>query len=74
MQYDNNIQTQDTLSTDVKKLIRIGWCGEKECGLQLEEELDMTMLGTNREKEDFTGKCQVCGKDTDLPAYFANTY
>lgn len=73
-EFKNNCITSDTLPHGEKKLVKIGWCGEKSCALEIEEELDMTMLGTNRDNEDFNSNCVICGKPTNIPAYFANTY
>jgi len=55
-------------------IIKTGWCGKEECGLNIEEKLDMKTLGALTEKEEFKGKCASCGKDTDVAVYMARTY
>lgn len=55
-------------------IIKTGWCGKEECGLDIEEKLDMKTLGAPVEKEKFKGKCGACGKDTDIVVYMARTY
>ncbi len=39
-------------------LVRTVWCGEKSCGLEIEEVLSATLLGTNKEKP--RGNCVNC--------------
>lgn len=55
-------------------IIKTGWCGKKECGLDIEEKLEMKTLGALTEKEEFKGKCASCRKDTDTVVYMARTY
>ncbi|PIV68270.1 MAG: proline--tRNA ligase, partial [Euryarchaeota archaeon CG01_land_8_20_14_3_00_38_12] len=55
-------------------VVKTGWCGKENCGLTIEEKLDMKTLGTLVEKEEFKGKCASCGKDTDTVVYMARTY
>ncbi len=55
------------------KVYRFGWCGCPECGHKFEDEHDIKILGTPYIHEDYKGKCIVCGKDTDTPAYAART-
>ncbi len=53
---------------------RFGWCGSESCGLQVEADTGMSLLGTPFLKEPYSGSCIVCGKPTDTPAYLARTY
>ncbi|MBU4256413.1 MAG: proline--tRNA ligase, partial [Candidatus Thermoplasmatota archaeon] len=55
-------------------VIKTGWCGKEECGLNLEEKLEMKTLGAPVEKEKFKGKCASCGKIADIIVYMARTY
>ena len=55
-------------------IVKTGWCGKENCGLDIEKKLDMKTLGTLMEKETFKGKCASCGKDTDIVVYMARTY
>jgi prolyl-tRNA synthetase len=59
---------------DANGIVRIGWCGEESCGLEMEESTDMKVLGTPVEKEEFNGQCLICGKPTEIVAYMAKTY
>ncbi len=56
---------------DVKGVVRMGWCGEEDCGLQMVEYLDKDMLGVPIDAEQFEGQCGQCGKPTETVAYFA---
>ena len=42
-------------------IIRASWCAEKACGLEIEEALNATLLGTNEEKPK--GSCVNCKKE-----------
>ena len=56
---------------DVNGIIRVGLCGEEDCGLQMSEYLDKDMLGVPIAAEDFKGQCGQCGKPTETVTYFA---
>ncbi|MHC1631843.1 MAG: proline--tRNA ligase [Methanotrichaceae archaeon] len=53
----------------------VGWCGSENCGHDLEDKVDASMLGDpwNRE-EEFKGKCLVCGAETTKCALLARQY
>ncbi len=53
---------------------KVGWCGEENCGLEMEESTDKKVLGTPVKNEEFSGQCLICGKPTDIVAYMAKTY
>jgi len=55
------------------KILRFGWCGCDECGHKFEDTTGFKILGRPYHKEEFKGKCIICGKDTDTPAYAAHT-
>ncbi|MDY0387723.1 MAG: proline--tRNA ligase [Methanolobus sp.] len=56
-------------------IAKVLWCGNKECGLKLEEEIGAGILGILTEQtEGCSGKCPVCGKDADTQVYVARTY
>ncbi len=65
---------------DVKKTItngiaRIAWCGERECGLSMEETVGAGILGIPEgDLGRGAGKCPVCSKDTENMAIMAKTY
>ncbi len=49
---------------------RIGWCGEKTCGRNLEREFPGEILGVDKEETEFD-TCFVCGEEAKKTAYFA---
>lgn len=53
---------------------RIGWCGNEDCGHQVETDTGMSLLGTPFVPEKYEGKCIACGKATGTAAYLARTY
>jgi prolyl-tRNA synthetase len=55
------------------RIYRFGWCGCPECGHKFEDDNDIKILGTPYIPEEYKGKCIVCGKETDTPAYAART-
>lgn len=55
------------------KILRFGWCGCPECGHKFEDTYDFKILGTPYHPEKFEGKCIICGKPVDKPAYAAHT-
>ncbi|UCG71082.1 MAG: proline--tRNA ligase [Thermoplasmata archaeon] len=62
---------------DVRKalgIVKVGWCGNEGCGLEMEESTEMKVLGTPFEKEEYSGQCLICQKPTDIVAYMAKTY
>lgn len=57
-------------------IARIAWCGERSCGLEMEEIVGAGILG---EPEDPAlgkgeGKCPICGRQTDTVVLMARTY
>ena len=75
----NEIQKQRTTDIDSlenipeDKILRFGWCGCDECGHKFEDITGFKILGRPYFKEEFKGKCIMCGKDVDTPAYAAHT-
>ncbi|UCH90356.1 MAG: proline--tRNA ligase [Thermoplasmata archaeon] len=55
-------------------IIHAGWCGDQDCGLEMEEYLDRNILGVPIDSKDFSGSCLQCGKPTNLEIYIAKTY
>ncbi len=66
---------QDLASLDdvPEKVVRFGWCGEEECGRKFEERTGLKMLGSPYMKEEYDGRCIVCGKPVDRPTYAARS-
>jgi len=68
---DEGIVTVESLENLPEKMIRTGWCGEEDCGHEIESRSDMDILGTPVDGEKFTGACVICGKPTKTPVYMA---
>ncbi|MBQ7405438.1 MAG: proline--tRNA ligase, partial [Candidatus Methanomethylophilaceae archaeon] len=69
-------RVQDIDSTEnipQDKILRFGWCGCEECGHKFEDTFDFKILGTPYHPEEYQGKCIICGKPVDKPAYAAHT-
>ncbi len=54
--------------------ILVHWCGSQECEDKLVEETRTTPRAMPRNEQHKTGKCIVCGKETDTVIYYARTY
>lgn len=72
---DNIIKTDDL--EDIGKIIKDGkiasfdWCGEEDCGKEIEEKTDFDILGTQSESQN---KCINCKKDAKYSGLIAKTY
>ena len=80
---ESHIKRVDTLEEakkvfeDRRGVVEIPWCGDENCGLEMEEILDAKMLGIPHpeEKAKIKGKkCAHCGRDAKFVARFARTY
>jgi prolyl-tRNA synthetase len=58
-----------------KGIATIPWCGKKECGLIMEDQINAGILGIPLEqKKDWKEKCPVCKEETKTLVYVARTY
>jgi prolyl-tRNA synthetase len=56
-------------------VVRISWCGEQPCGLEMEEATGANILGVHvGSPGKMAGVCPVCGKSTMLKVLIAKTY
>ena len=56
------------------KVLRFGWCGCEECGHKFEDTYELKILGMPYAKEEgYSGKCIICGKETNRPVLAART-
>ncbi|QLC50387.1 proline--tRNA ligase [Methanolobus zinderi] len=55
-------------------IAKVFWCGDKECGLKLEDEVGAGILGIPSSEDKCQGKCVVCDGDADTMVYVARTY
>lgn len=60
--------------TEETAIAKVGWCEREDCGLQIEEQTGMNVLGTPIEKEEFSGECFQCGAPTETVVYLSKTY
>ena len=66
-----DIDSMDDIPQD--KILRLGWCGCDECGHKFEDTTGFKILGRPYHPEEYSGKCIICGKPVDQPAYAAHT-
>ncbi|MBE0522328.1 MAG: proline--tRNA ligase, partial [Candidatus Methanoperedenaceae archaeon] len=58
-----------------KGIARIAWCGGRECGLAMEEEVGAGILGIPQgDVGKGKGNCPICNKETTYMAIMARTY
>ncbi len=68
----NNIEEVEGLLKE-GNIVKLNWCGENGCGINLEEKTDSDMLGVD-ENEEVSGKCHGCGEEAQHKVYFAETF
>ena len=68
---EEGIETVSSLESLPEKMIRAGWCGEEQCGHEIEARSDRNILGMPIDGEDFDGQCVICGKKARSPVYLA---
>ncbi len=54
-------------------IVTFNWCGDTECGKQIEEEFNIDILGTQPQVE-VEGECIHCGKEAKHRALVSKTY
>ncbi|MCL7414139.1 MAG: His/Gly/Thr/Pro-type tRNA ligase C-terminal domain-containing protein, partial [ANME-2 cluster archaeon] len=79
-----SLYSRITLCTDLDEvkvhiqtgIARIAWCGERSCGLEMEEIVGAGILGKPEDPAlcKGEGKCPICGKPTDTVVLMARTY
>jgi len=55
-------------------LIKTYWCGSKECEDKVKEETKASIRCIPFEKEEASGRCIYCGKESSTVVYFARAY
>ncbi len=66
--------TLDEVENAVKKgVARIYWCENPDCGHEIEDRLDLNLLGISEEDHD-RGSCIICSKGDSKVAYLARTF
>ena len=60
---------------DMRKIVRVNWCGDQNCALRIKEEIGGEIRGTRFDVEEKPeGFCVACGKDARKVVYVARTY
>ncbi len=65
----NMVDAEDLSDIVEEKVYRIGWCGSRGCGENIEESTDRHILGTLYQGEEYQGKCLNCGDENADAAY-----
>ena len=73
-QLDESIFEISALSEAKPGINVMNWCGEEDCGHEVENATEMAVLGVPVEVEPKSGNCIVCGKPTETLIYVAKTY
>ncbi|MDI6820149.1 MAG: proline--tRNA ligase [Candidatus Hodarchaeaceae archaeon] len=55
-------------------IVRVPWCGEEKCGLELEEKTGGDILGQELDGKPATGVCPICSKRAKLNILVTRTY
>lgn len=55
-------------------IVRMPWCGEEKCGLELEERTGGDILGEKFGGEQASGVCPICSRRATKIVYLARTY
>ena len=57
-----------------KNMVEFDWCGDEECGKEIEEKTGISLLGTNKEIKEENKTCIHCGKHAKYKALIAKSY
>lgn len=55
-------------------IVQVPWCGERECGLEIEREVNTRVLGVPSTKVKAAGACVVCGRKGEFLVRLARAY
>ena len=70
--FKENIKTANTINE--KNMVKFNWCGDEECGKEIEEKSNIDLLGINKETEDENATCIHCGKPAKHIALISKSY
>lgn len=71
---DHIEDVSDLSEIDEEKVYKIGWCGDYDCGQDIETSTDRKILGTLYKGEEYEGKCINCEKEKAKAAYLCKTH
>ena len=77
--FKENIKTANTINEitqliNEKNMVKFNWCGDEECGKEIEEKSNIDLLGINKETEDENATCIHCGKPAKHIALISKSY
>ena len=56
-------------------VVELPWCGDNDCGLEMEAQVDARVLGTPEDEEAKpVGPCPICGREAKTVLRLARTY
>lgn len=55
-------------------IVEMPWCGDKSCGVTIEETTDARILGIPLEEHQIYGKCPICGSNANEIIRIAKAY
>jgi len=68
----NSLEEARDILKQNKGIISFGWCGDESCGKEIEEFVQVDILGLHQESTE--GKCIHCGEPSKTIALLAKTY
>ncbi len=73
---NKNIHRIKTLekAKDLKGIIELPWCGNKDCALEIEDILEKNTLGEPLDKKECNSNCPICNKKGVTWMRYAKTY
>ncbi|BAW31141.1 MAG TPA: proline--tRNA ligase [Methanothermobacter sp.] len=67
-----NLKEAKKIIEEKKGIISLPWCGDEECGKNMEEKIKVDILGITETKKK--SSCINCGKEANYKAFLAKTY
>jgi len=74
MQKDHIQEVNDLRNVKEGKIARMYWCGNEECGHEIEDVTGWSILGNPVNEKHPLGKCIVCGAESSDVIYVSKTY
>ena len=68
------IEKARDLLSERKGIVKIPWCGNEECGLEIEDETGGDVLGREQGVNEEMGECPICEKENCDPVLLSKTF
>jgi prolyl-tRNA synthetase len=68
---DNLEDVKESIENE-RGIISFAWCGEENCGKEIEEQANVDILGV--QEEEINSECFQCGSEAKFKAFMAKTY